>query len=231
MGFNPNSTGAKSALSGSTSGTFTQIAATVTSSYTIIWPNTQGTGSLINDGTGNLSWEGSAGTVTSVGLSLPSIFAVTGSPVVGAGTLTGTLLAQSANTVWAGPTTGSAAVPSFRSLVGADLPLFSTSLPGAVSASGGGTANFLRADGTWAAPVSNAYNVNTITLTPTDITNQFVTLTSAPTTATKTVLNVVGGITQSYGSDFTVSGSTLTFAGDLATGGNAALISDRKSVV
>jgi lysophospholipase L1-like esterase len=36
--------------------------------------------------------------------------------------------------------------------VTADLNLFSTSLQGLVPASGGGTTNFLRADGTWAAP-------------------------------------------------------------------------------
>ncbi len=60
--------------------------------------------------------------VTSVGLSLPSIITVSGSPVTGTGTLTGTLATQSANTVFAGPTTGSAATPTFRTLVGADMP-------------------------------------------------------------------------------------------------------------
>lgn len=63
-----------------------------------------------------------SGTVTSVGLSLPNIFSVSGSPVTDAGTLTGTLATQSANTIWAGPTTGSAATPSFRALVAGDIP-------------------------------------------------------------------------------------------------------------
>lgn len=58
---------------------------------------------------------GTGGTVTSVSLALPSIFTVTGSPVTTTGTLTGTLAAQSANTVFAGPTTGTAA-PTFRGL-------------------------------------------------------------------------------------------------------------------
>lgn len=62
------------------------------------------------------------GTVTSVGLSLPSIITVSGSPVTGSGTLTGTLATQTANTIWAGPTTGAAAAPTFRALVAADLP-------------------------------------------------------------------------------------------------------------
>lgn len=63
-----------------------------------------------------------SGTVTSVGLSLPSIFSITGSPVTTAGTLTGTLATQVANTVFAGPTTGADAAPTFRTLVAADIP-------------------------------------------------------------------------------------------------------------
>lgn len=65
---------------------------------------------------------GGAGSVTSVGLSLPSIFTVTNSPVTSAGTLTGTLVSQSANTVFAGPSSGAAAAPTFRALTPSDLP-------------------------------------------------------------------------------------------------------------
>lgn len=72
-----------------------------------------------------------AGTVTSVALALPNIFTVSGSPVTSSGTLTGTLATQSANAVFAGPTTGSAAAPAFRALVAADIPdLSSTYLTG-----------------------------------------------------------------------------------------------------
>ncbi len=63
------------------------------------------------------------GTATSVALSLPAIITVTGSPVTTAGTLTGTLATQTANTIWAGPPTGAAAAPTFRAMVNADLPL------------------------------------------------------------------------------------------------------------
>ena len=62
------------------------------------------------------------GTVTSVGLSLPAIFNVSGSPVTTSDTLAVTLATETANTVWAGPTTGAAAAPTFRALVNADLP-------------------------------------------------------------------------------------------------------------
>lgn len=64
-----------------------------------------------------------AGTVTSVGLDMPAaVFGVSGSPVTSSGTITVTLDTQTENTVWAGPTTGPAAAPTFRALVLADLP-------------------------------------------------------------------------------------------------------------
>lgn len=63
-----------------------------------------------------------SGSVTSVALALPAIFTVSGSPVTTTGTLTGTLATQAANLVWAGPTTGAAAAPTFRALVNADFP-------------------------------------------------------------------------------------------------------------
>jgi hypothetical protein len=74
----------------------------------------------VQGSTGVQGATGATGTI-SVGLSLPSIFTVTNSPVTGIGTLTGTLTTQNANTIFAGPTTGAAATPTFRSLVAADL--------------------------------------------------------------------------------------------------------------
>lgn len=62
------------------------------------------------------------GTITSVGLSLPSIFSVSGSPITSSGTLMGALVAQSANTGFFGPASGGAATPTFRALIAADIP-------------------------------------------------------------------------------------------------------------
>jgi hypothetical protein len=56
------------------------------------------------------------GAVTSVGLAMPSIFTVSGSPVTSSGTLSAALATQAANSVLAGPTSGGAAVPAFRQL-------------------------------------------------------------------------------------------------------------------
>jgi len=311
MSYNANSTGAKSALSGSTSGVFTQFASATTTSYSIIWPSAQAASSgyvLINDGAGNLSWgpgggggavaslnsltgalnivagsgitvtpSGSSivvastaggGSVTSVGLSLPSIFTVTNSPVTTTGTLTGTLNTQAANTVFAGPASGSATTPTFRALVAADIPslasLYLSSSGGTISgslvttgtvsasnfsgsSSGTNTGDQTNITGNAATVTTNAnltgvvtsignvttipngsitnamlatpssYDVNLFTLSSGDISNGFVTLSSAPDVPGDTILTVISGPMQSYGSDYTVSGSVLTWTGNLAT--------------
>ncbi len=63
-----------------------------------------------------------SGTVTSVGLSMPSVYNVTNSPVTGSGTLTVTYAAQNPNLFFAGPASGAAASPTFRAMSVADLP-------------------------------------------------------------------------------------------------------------
>lgn len=81
------------------------------------------------------------GTVTSVALTMPSIFSVAGSPITSSGTLAVTLATETANTVFAGPTTGGAAIPTFRALVAADIPLISltTGVSGVLPIANGGT--------------------------------------------------------------------------------------------
>ncbi len=61
------------------------------------------------------------GTVTSVGLTGPNIFTYSNTPVTSSGTLTMTLATQGANAAFMSPN-GSIGVPSFRSIVVADLP-------------------------------------------------------------------------------------------------------------
>jgi hypothetical protein len=58
------------------------------------------------------------GSQSSFALTMPSEFTVTGSPGVTIGV---TKANETANTVWAGPTTGGAAAPTFRALVAADV--------------------------------------------------------------------------------------------------------------
>jgi phage-related tail fiber protein len=78
---------------------------------------TAGTGITVTQGVGTVTIANSStATVSSVALSLPSMFTVTGSPVTTSGTLTATLANQAINTVLAGPSTGSSAAPAFRTL-------------------------------------------------------------------------------------------------------------------
>lgn len=69
------------------------------------------------------------GTVTSVALSLPAEFTVTGSPVSTTGTLTATKASQTANNFYAAPN-GSAGAPTFRAIVAADIPTLNQSTTG-----------------------------------------------------------------------------------------------------
>lgn len=78
---------------------------------------TNASGFLKNNGSGTLSY---ANPVTSVGLSLPSIFTVSGSPVTTTGALTATFASQTANTFLAAPN-GSAGAPTMRSIAAADI--------------------------------------------------------------------------------------------------------------
>jgi hypothetical protein len=118
------------AISGSTN-TLASTTGALTSGHCV---NIDASGNLKDSGAA-CSSGGGTGTVTSVGLSDGStspIYAISGSPVTTSGTLTFTLATQSANTVFAGPSSGAAAQPAFRGLVGADLPNPSASTLGGV---------------------------------------------------------------------------------------------------
>ena len=119
-------------------------------------------GSGISFSGGTLSATGTGGTVTSVGLSMPSIFSVSGSPVTGSGTLTATLASQSANRVFASPD-GSAGAPTFRALVVADLPtLASTNISDFTEATQDVVGAFTVAGSGISATYSDAGNTLTI---------------------------------------------------------------------
>lgn len=84
-----------------------------------------GTGLALNATTGILTATGSGGTVISVGLSMPSMFTVTNSPVTTSGVLTATLASQTALNVFA--VGGSNGAPSFQLLSAAHIPTLTAS--------------------------------------------------------------------------------------------------------
>jgi hypothetical protein len=160
------STGASPVAAALTAGTaisVTNASGSITIANTGVTSNVAGTGISVSGATGavtitntgvtsivagtGISVSGATGAVTinstgvtSVGLSLPSIFTVTGSPITSSGTLTATLASQTANTVFAAPN-GSAGAPSFRAIVAADLPfkLYAENISGQTTATASGT--------------------------------------------------------------------------------------------
>ena len=92
---------------------------------------------------GTWSTPAGAGTVTSVGLTMPAEFSVAGSPVTTSGTLAVTKANQSANKIFAGPTSGGAAAPTFRSMTAGDTL-------------GLGTVTVFTASGTFTTPASSS---------------------------------------------------------------------------
>jgi hypothetical protein len=107
-----------------------------------------------------------SGTVSSVALSAPTEFTVSGSPVTTSGTLTFAKANQSANLVYAGPSTGSAAAPTFRAVVSADVPLLNVGfvINNGVTGTNVGPELFARAAGSFTkcAVVTKTSNASTV---------------------------------------------------------------------
>jgi len=115
---------------------------------------------ITDDGSGNFTIAASGlgtGSVTSVALSLPSFIAVSGSPITTSGTLTGTLVSQVANAVFAAPD-GAPGAPSFRALVAADIPTLNQNTTGTASNVTGIVALINGGTGVAAASANAAFN-------------------------------------------------------------------------
>lgn len=175
-------------------------------------PLTTRTDRLENIG-GNLYFNGTvlasaaaSGTVTSVALSLPAIFSVSGSPITSSGTLTGSLATQTANYVWAGPTSGGAAAPTFRALVAADIPSLSST--------------YLTASST-ATLTNKSGNISQWTNDSGYVTSSVASLSSLATVGTITSgtwnAGVVAG--QYGGTGVANTGKTFTIGGNFTTSG------------
>jgi len=95
---------------------------------------------LKNDGNGLLRWSpADSGSVTSIGVAMPSIFNVSNSPITSNGTIGISLIDQDRNTFFAGPL-NSAGTPSFRRIDSSDIPQIGVEkLSGTLPVSKGGT--------------------------------------------------------------------------------------------
>lgn len=184
------SLGAATATSPSTNDDSTRVATTE-------WVKDQGYGT-------------NSGTVTSVALSLPNIFTVSGSPVTSSGTLTGSLTTQNANIVFAGPTTGSAAAPTFRSLVSGDIP----DLSATYATLTGGSAQTISRDTTLSGTVNLS---GTVQIGGTAVTASAAELNLIDGSVANTVVNSKAVI---YGSAGEVAASSISTTGNVTVGGN-----------
>jgi hypothetical protein len=159
-----------------------------------------------NDGGNSLTVANTG--VTSVALSLPAIFSVSGSPVTTTGTLTASLANQSANLVFSGAESGGAAAPTFRSLVDADIPstLTATARTAVRKNTGGANVGSRRR--------LNFIEGNNVTLTVADdATDEEIDVTIA---AAGGGSGTVTSVALTVPAEFSVSGSPVTTSGTLA---------------
>jgi hypothetical protein len=143
------------------------------------------------------------GTVTSVGLSLPAIFTVSGSPVTTTGTLTAVLASQTANYFFAAPN-GSAGAPTFRAIVAADVPTLNQNTTGTASNVTG---------------IVAVVNGGTGTTTPSLVAGTNVSITGTWPNQTINSSNLGGTVTSvaaTVPSFLSISGSPITSSGTLA---------------
>jgi len=135
---------------------------------------------------------------------------VTAAGTIQSGVVTLAKMADIATARFIGRVTAATGVP--EALTGTQattlLDTFTSALKGLAPASGGGTTNFLRADGTWAAPPGSS--VTPAALTKTDDTNVTLTLGGTPATALLQATSVTVGWTGTLASSRGGTGNGFT---------------------
>jgi len=147
-------------VSGTQTLTNKTISTVNTGSYNFTFPSTApSTNTFLEFDGANYVWTTASGlgTVTSVGMTVPSFLSVTPASITTTGTFAVTLATQAANTVLIGPATGGPLAPTFRALVATDIPTLnqnttgtSANVTGTVAIANGGTGQ------TTASPAFNA---------------------------------------------------------------------------
>lgn len=163
---------------------------------------------------------GGGGTVTSVDSTTPtSLFTVSGNPVTLSGTLAYALTPAASAKVWAGPTSGADANPTYRSLVVGDIPTLPfTQISGTVPIGQGGT-NLTATPTNGQLPIGNGTGYTLATITP----GTGVQVSNGSGTITVSATGALGGTVTSVAQSvpatlLSISGSPITTAGTLAIG-------------
>ena len=161
---------------------------------------------------------GGGGTVTSVDSTTPtSLFTVSGNPVTLSGTLAYALTPAASAKVWAGPTSGADANPTYRSLVVGDIPTLPfTQISGTVPIGQGGT-NLTATPTNGQLPIGNGTGYTLATITP----GTGVQVSNGSGTITVSATGALGGTVTSVAQSvpatlLSISGSPITTAGTLA---------------
>jgi hypothetical protein len=127
---------------------------------------------------------------------------------VGTGVITLANMANIATASFIGRTTAATGVPEALTVTQATamLNVFTSALKGLAPASGGGTTNFLRADGTWAAPPASGTVTSVSVTTAAGVSGSVATATTTPA-----ITITLGAITPtSVAASGTVTGSNLS---------------------
>lgn len=161
------------------------------------------------------SWvNASGGTVTSVDLSMPAEFSVSGNPVTTSGTLTVTKASQLQNIFFASPD-GSSGAPTFRSIVAADVPTLNQNTTG--NATTATTATHLSGGLGGSIPYQTA--ANTTAMLANGTVGQVLTsngTTLAPSWTTVGGLGTVTSVDMTVPAFLSVAGNPITTSGTLA---------------
>jgi len=184
---------------------------------------TQGSGISItnNSGAVTIAATGGGGSVTDVGLSMPGIFTVNPTSITTNGTFGVTLNNANQNAVFAGPSSGGAGTPSFRTLAASDIPglnanqltagTLNSAQLGVVPTINGGSGLALGTVGNGQILIGNGTTFSLNTLTPgagVTITNNSGAVTIAATGSGGSVTNVTAGLG--------LTGGSITGAGTLS---------------
>ena len=151
---------------------------------------------------------------------------------IAAGVVTNAKLANVATATFKGRVTAATGVP--EDLTGTQattlLDVFSSTLKGLTPSSGGGTANFLRADGTWTAPAGGGTVTTVSVVTANGVSGTVATATTTPAitltlgAVTPTSVAASGAVTGSNLSGTNTGDQTITLTGNVTGTGTGSFV-------